>query len=68
MTDSKKEPTRIYLECSETSANTMRTGIQRVVRNTILQLRGIDTYQEFVQRQRYAMEHPSQPGTLANEG
>ena len=40
--------------------------VEAAVRNTILQLRGIDTYQEFVQRQRYAMEHPSQPGTLAN--
>jgi HPr kinase/phosphorylase len=26
------------------------------VRNTILQLRGIDTYQEFVERHRRAME------------
>jgi HPr kinase/phosphorylase len=26
------------------------------VRNTILQLRGIDTYQEFVQRHQRAME------------
>jgi HPr kinase/phosphorylase len=27
------------------------------VRNTILQLRGIDTYQEFVERHRKAMEN-----------
>jgi HPr kinase/phosphorylase len=26
------------------------------VRNTILQLRGVDTYQEFVERHRRAME------------
>jgi len=29
------------------------------VRNTILQLRGIDTYQEFVARHQRAMEHGS---------
>jgi HPr kinase/phosphorylase len=29
--------------------------VEAAVRNTILQLRGIDTYQEFVQRQRAAM-------------
>ena len=29
--------------------------VEAAVRNTILQLRGIDTYQEFVQRQRDAM-------------
>ncbi|MFM2240493.1 MAG: hypothetical protein RJA69_1867, partial [Pseudomonadota bacterium] len=26
------------------------------VRNTILQMRGIDTYQEFIERQRKAMQ------------
>ena len=30
--------------------------VEAAVRNTILQLRGVDTYQEFVQRQRAAME------------
>jgi HPr kinase/phosphorylase len=30
--------------------------VEAAVRNTILQLRGIDTYQEFVERQRLAME------------
>jgi HPr kinase/phosphorylase len=29
--------------------------VEAAVRNTILQLRGIDTYQEFVERQRNAM-------------
>jgi HPr kinase/phosphorylase len=29
--------------------------VEAAVRNTILQLRGIDTYQEFIQRQRRAM-------------
>jgi HPr kinase/phosphorylase len=29
--------------------------VEAAVRNTILQLRGIDTYQEFVQRQQEAM-------------
>jgi len=28
------------------------------VRNTILQLRGINTYEEFSERQRKAMENP----------
>jgi HPr kinase/phosphorylase len=32
------------------------------VRNTILQLRGIDTYQEFVDRQRKAMDPEEQDG------
>jgi len=31
--------------------------VEAAVRNTILQLRGIDTYQEFVERQRRAMEY-----------
>jgi HPr kinase/phosphorylase len=31
--------------------------VEAAVRNTILQLRGIDTYQEFVQRHQKAMEH-----------
>ena len=31
--------------------------VEAAVRNTILQLRGIDTYQEFVDRQRRAMEY-----------
>ncbi len=31
--------------------------VEAAVRNTILQLRGIDTYQEFVERHRRAMEH-----------
>jgi HPr kinase/phosphorylase len=30
--------------------------VEAAVRNTILQLRGVDTYQEFVQRQRQAMQ------------
>ncbi len=30
--------------------------VEAAVRNTILQLRGIDTYQEFVERQRHAMD------------
>ncbi|MEY2993772.1 MAG: hypothetical protein RL357_707 [Pseudomonadota bacterium] len=30
--------------------------VEAAVRNTILQLRGIDTYQEFIERQRIAME------------
>jgi HPr kinase/phosphorylase len=30
--------------------------VEAAVRNTILQLRGIDTYQEFVERHRRAME------------
>ena len=30
--------------------------VEAAVRNTILQLRGIDTYQDFVDRQRKAME------------
>ncbi len=33
--------------------------VEAAVRNAILQLRGIDTYQEFVQRQRLAMERDS---------
>ena len=33
--------------------------VEAAVRNTILQLRGIDTYQEFVDRQRRAMEYGS---------
>jgi HPr kinase/phosphorylase len=30
--------------------------VEAAVRNTILQLRGIDTYQEFLDRHRQAME------------
>ncbi|MGV3573366.1 MAG: HPr kinase/phosphorylase, partial [Ramlibacter sp.] len=30
--------------------------VEAAVRNTILQLRGVDTYQEFVERHRKAME------------
>jgi HPr kinase/phosphorylase len=30
--------------------------VEAAVRNTILQLRGIDTYEEFTQRQRKAMD------------
>jgi HPr kinase/phosphorylase len=30
--------------------------VEAAVRNTILQLRGIDTYQEFVERHRNAMD------------
>ena len=33
--------------------------VEAAVRNTILQLRGIDTYQEFVDRHRRAMERDS---------
>jgi HPr kinase/phosphorylase len=29
--------------------------VEAAVRNTILQMRGIDTYQEFIQRQHLAM-------------
>ena len=32
--------------------------VEAAVRNTVLQLRGIDTYQEFVKRQQEAMEKP----------
>jgi HPr kinase/phosphorylase len=30
--------------------------VEAAVRNTILQFRGIDTYQEFVERHRHAMD------------
>ena len=33
--------------------------VEAAVRNTILQLRGINTFDEFVDRQRKAMENPS---------
>ena len=33
--------------------------VEAAVRNTILQLRGVDTYQEFVERHRRAMEQGS---------
>ena len=33
--------------------------VEAAVRNTILQLRGIDTYQEFIDRHQRALEHPS---------
>ena len=33
--------------------------VEAAVRNTILQLRGVDTYQEFVERHRRAMERGS---------
>ena len=36
--------------------------VEAAVRNTILQLRGIDTYQEFVERQRKAMDPQEQDG------
>ena len=36
--------------------------VEAAVRNTILQLRGIDTYQEFVERQRKAMDPEEQDG------
>jgi HPr kinase/phosphorylase len=32
--------------------------VEAAVRNTILQLRGIDTYQEFLERHRRAMDNP----------
>ncbi len=32
--------------------------VEAAVRNTILQLRGVDTYQEFIERHRRAMEDP----------
>lgn len=35
--------------------------VEAAVRNTILQLRGIDTYQEFVERHRRAMDAPELP-------
>ena len=34
--------------------------VEAAVRNTILQLRGVDTYQDFVERHRRAMEHPEE--------
>ena len=34
--------------------------VEAAVRNTILQLRGIDTYQEFIRRHQQAMEHPGE--------
>ncbi|MFO0125216.1 MAG: HPr kinase/phosphorylase, partial [Betaproteobacteria bacterium] len=33
--------------------------VEAAVRNTILQLRGIDTYQEFIDRHQRALERPS---------
>ena len=33
--------------------------VEAAVRNTILQLRGIDTYQEFIERHQRALDHPS---------
>ncbi|MFM8767669.1 MAG: HPr(Ser) kinase/phosphatase [Rubrivivax sp.] len=33
--------------------------VEAAVRNTILQLRGIDTYQEFIARHQRALDHPS---------
>ena len=38
--------------------------VEAAVRNTILQLRGIDTYQDFVERHRKAMTQDSSPGKL----
>ena len=35
--------------------------VEAAVRNTVLQLRGIDTYQEFVDRHRRAMEKGHEP-------
>jgi HPr kinase/phosphorylase len=35
--------------------------VEAAVRNTILQLRGIDTYQEFVERHRLAMDSDNAP-------
>jgi HPr kinase/phosphorylase len=32
--------------------------VDAAVRNTILQLRGIDTYQEFIARHQRALDHP----------
>jgi len=32
--------------------------VEAAVRNTILQLRGIDTYQEFIERHQRAMQLP----------
>jgi len=32
--------------------------VEAAVRNTVLQLRGIDTYAEFVRRHQSAMDHP----------
>jgi HPr kinase/phosphorylase len=34
--------------------------VEAAVRNTILQLRGIDTYQEFIERHQKAMLKPEQ--------
>ncbi|MEI6026380.1 MAG: HPr(Ser) kinase/phosphatase [Betaproteobacteria bacterium] len=33
--------------------------VEAAVRNTILQLRGIDTYQEFIERHQRALDHPN---------
>ena len=38
--------------------------VEAAVRNTILQLRGIDTYRDFVERHRKAMTQDSRPGKL----
>jgi HPr kinase/phosphorylase len=35
--------------------------VEAAVRNTILQLRGIDTYQEFIARHQQALDHPGSP-------
>jgi HPr kinase/phosphorylase len=37
--------------------------VEAAVRNTVLQLRGIDTYKEFIQRHREMMER-GDPGTI----
>ena len=42
-----------------TAEDVFRVLLEAAVRNTILQLRGIDTYQEFVERHRRAMERDS---------
>jgi HPr kinase/phosphorylase len=33
--------------------------VEAAVRNTILQMRGVDTYKDFVERHRLAMNEPS---------
>jgi HPr kinase/phosphorylase len=33
--------------------------VEAAVRNTVLQLRGIDTYQEFIKRHQSAMDDPA---------
>ena len=51
-------PTRKVIIAVDAGRN-LAVLVEAAVRNTILQLRGIDTYQEFVARHQRAMEHGS---------